>query len=64
MKCRHHSKPTKDPPANGQGNARIKVQDQPFFGMNANREDMKNVAAYIRRIRAPRFGSTFGSGKS
>ena len=29
--------------------------DDPAFGMWRDREDMADVAAYIRRIRAPRF---------
>lgn len=29
----------------------------PLFGMWRDREDMADVAGYIRRIRAPRFGS-------
>ena len=29
--------------------------DDPAFGMWRDREDMSDVAAYIRRIRAPRF---------
>lgn len=31
--------------------------DDTLFGMWRDREDMSDVAAYIRRIRAPRFGS-------
>lgn len=30
--------------------------DDPLFGMWRDREDMADVAGYIRRIRAPRFG--------
>ena len=31
------------------------VTDDPAFGIWRDREDMADVAAYIRRIRAPRF---------
>ena len=31
------------------------VSDDPLFGMWRDREDMADVAAYIRRIRASRF---------
>jgi len=31
--------------------------DDPLFGMWRDREDMADVAGYIRRIRAPRFNS-------
>lgn len=31
--------------------------DDPLFGMWRDREDMADVAGYIRRIRAPRFSS-------
>ena len=31
------------------------VTDDPAFGMWRDREDMADVAAYIRKIRAPRF---------
>jgi hypothetical protein len=31
--------------------------DDPLFGMWRNREDMADVAGYIRRIRAPRFNA-------
>lgn len=31
--------------------------DDPLFGMWRDREDMADVAAYIRRIRAPRFNA-------
>ncbi len=33
----------------------MKVRDHPFFGMWADREDMKDPAAYVRKIREPRF---------
>ncbi|MBI4756615.1 MAG: hypothetical protein HY778_14605 [Betaproteobacteria bacterium] len=33
------------------------LADDPLFGMWRDREDMADVAAYIRRIRAPRFSS-------
>ena len=29
-------------------------KDHPFFGMWADREDMKDVAAYVRNLRKPR----------
>lgn len=32
------------------------VTDDPAFGIWRDREDMADVAAYIRRVRAPRFG--------
>lgn len=31
------------------------VTDDPLFGMWRDREDMADVAAYVRHIRAPRF---------
>ena len=34
---------------------KMKVEDHPFFGMWADREDMKDPAAYVRKIREPRF---------
>lgn len=34
----------------------------PLFGMWSDREDMADVAGYIRRVRAPRFGSGNKSG--
>jgi hypothetical protein len=33
----------------------LATTDNPAFGMWRDREDMADVAAYIRRIRAPRF---------
>jgi hypothetical protein len=51
------------------GNARVTVRieaednsaqeamQNPLFGMWRDREDLADVAGYIRRIRAPRFGS-------
>jgi hypothetical protein len=35
----------------------IAVADDGLFGMWRDREDMADVAAYIRSIRSPRFGS-------
>ena len=35
--------------------------DDPLFGMWRDREDMADVAGYIRAIRAPRFGSSAGA---
>lgn len=35
--------------------------DDPLFGMWSDREDMADVAGYIRAIRAPRFGSSTGA---
>jgi prevent-host-death family protein len=34
---------------------KMKVRDHPAFGMWADREDMKDPAAYVRKIREPRF---------
>ena len=36
--------------------AEVFVTDDPAFGIWRDREDMADVAAYIRRVRAPRFG--------
>ena len=33
----------------------VEFADDPLFGMWRDREDMADVAGYIRRIRAPRF---------
>jgi hypothetical protein len=33
------------------------ITNDPLFGMWRDREDMTDVAAYIRHIRAPRFGA-------
>jgi hypothetical protein len=32
-----------------------KVEDHPAFGIWADREDMKDVHAWLRRIRTPRY---------
>ncbi len=32
-----------------------RMEDQPMFGMWKDREDMKDVAAYVRRLRKGRF---------
>jgi hypothetical protein len=34
---------------------KIRVVDDPAFGMWADREDMKDVAAYVRNLRKGRF---------
>jgi antitoxin (DNA-binding transcriptional repressor) of toxin-antitoxin stability system len=34
---------------------KMKVRNHPAFGMWADREDMKDPAAYVRKIREPRF---------
>jgi len=34
---------------------RMKVQDHPAFGMWKDREDMKDVDAYLRNLRKPRY---------
>jgi len=33
----------------------VSVQDHPAFGMWKDREDMKDVHAWLRKIRAPRY---------
>lgn len=33
----------------------VKAEDQEAFGMWADRKDMKDVAAYVRKLRKPRF---------
>jgi antitoxin (DNA-binding transcriptional repressor) of toxin-antitoxin stability system len=38
-----------------QKKSKTKMADHPFFGMWADREDMKDPAAYVRKIREPRF---------
>ena len=42
-----------------------KVEDHPAFGMWADREDMKDVHAWLRKIRTPRYlrdgGTLFSS---
>ena len=47
-----------EPPASDLG---ASGQDNPLFGMWRDREDMADVAAYVRNIRAPRFNRS-GSG--
>ena len=43
-------------PIQESGKRRIeKVEDHPAFGMWADREDMKDPAAYVRKIRRRRF---------
>jgi uncharacterized protein (DUF433 family) len=37
----------------------ISVTDQPAFGMWKDREDMKDVAAYVRRLRRGRYAHLF-----
>lgn len=34
----------------------MKIRDHPAFGMWADREDMKDPAEWVRKIRAPRYG--------
>jgi hypothetical protein len=58
MKRRSKSNPTKKSPAEGKLKKHISVADDPACGMWADREDMKDVAACVRRLRAPRY--TFG----
>jgi prevent-host-death family protein len=33
----------------------IRVEDHPAFGMFADREDMKDVHAWLKKIRTPRY---------
>ncbi len=33
----------------------VRVQDHPAFGMWADREDMKDVHAWLKKIRTPRY---------
>jgi hypothetical protein len=40
-----------------QAQAAAAFADDPLFGMWRDREDMADVAGYIRRIRAPRFNA-------
>jgi antitoxin (DNA-binding transcriptional repressor) of toxin-antitoxin stability system len=42
-------------PIDAKKKPKMKVEDHPFFGMWADREDMKDPAAYVRKIREPRF---------
>lgn len=48
-------------PVKAQGEA--KFANDPLFGMWRDRDDMADVAGYIRTIRAPRF-SAEGSGRA
>lgn len=41
--------------------AAAEFADDPLFGMWRDREDMADVASYVRRLRAPRFNAD-GSG--
>jgi hypothetical protein len=34
---------------------KMRVEDHPAFGIWADREDMKDVHAWLRKIRAPRY---------
>lgn len=45
IEAESHVSQAQEPPAN------------PLFGMWRDRQDMADVAGYIRRIRAPRFGA-------
>lgn len=40
-----------------QAQAATEFADDPLFGMWRDREDMADVAGYVRRIRAPRFNA-------
>jgi antitoxin (DNA-binding transcriptional repressor) of toxin-antitoxin stability system len=42
-------------PLKAKPTARMKVADHPFFGMWKDREDMKDVDAYLRNLRKPRY---------
>lgn len=39
------------------GKPTIKAEDQPAFGMWADREDMKDAAGYVRGLRKGRYGA-------
>lgn len=41
-------------PASKDKGAKVLVKDHPAFGMWKGREDMKDVAKYVRKIREPR----------
>jgi antitoxin (DNA-binding transcriptional repressor) of toxin-antitoxin stability system len=40
----------------------VRAEDMPMFGMWADREDMADPAAYIRKLREPRFASLLKEG--
>jgi antitoxin (DNA-binding transcriptional repressor) of toxin-antitoxin stability system len=40
----------------------VRTQDTPFFGMWADREDMADPAAYVRKLREPRFAHLLEGG--
>ena len=46
------------------GAAATEHADDPLFGMWQDRDDMNDVADYIRRIRAPRFNADAAHGKA
>jgi antitoxin (DNA-binding transcriptional repressor) of toxin-antitoxin stability system len=52
---RGRPKATIQPIADPEGKKKKRLQDHPFFGMNADREDMKDVAAYVRKLRRGRY---------
>jgi hypothetical protein len=33
----------------------MRIEDHPFFGMWADRKDMEDVEAYVRKLREPRY---------
>lgn len=37
------------------GERPMRIEDHPFFGMWADREDMEDVEAYVRKLREPRY---------
>jgi len=43
-------------PARIADQAGVERVDDPLFGMWRDREDIRDVAGYVRRMRAPRFG--------
>jgi hypothetical protein len=59
MKRRNQTK-SKKLTADGNPQNHISAADHPACGMWADREDMKDVEAWLRRLRAPRY--SFGPG--
>lgn len=43
------------PPADEGGSSAIKAKDHPAFGLWADREDLRDVAAHLRHLRKGRF---------
>jgi prevent-host-death family protein len=41
------------------GTPAVRTEDTAMFGIWKDREDMKDPAAYVRKLREPRFESTF-----